>query len=67
MGSTFGQFFKISTWGESHGGGVGVVVDGCPPLIPLIEADIQVDLDRRRPGQSEITTPRNEEDKAEIL
>ena len=67
MGSTFGQLFKISTWGESHGGGVGVVVDGCPPLIPLIEADIQVDLDRRRPGQSEITTPRNEEDKAEIL
>ncbi len=67
MGSTFGQLFQISTWGESHGGGVGVVVDGCPPLIPLTEADIQVDLDRRRPGQSEITTPRNEEDKAEIL
>jgi chorismate synthase len=67
MGSTFGQLFRISTWGESHGGGVGVVVDGCPPLVPLCEEDIQVDLDRRRPGQSEITTPRNEEDKAEIL
>lgn len=67
MGSSFGQLFKISTWGESHGGGVGVVVDGCPPLIPLDEADIQVDLDRRRPGQSEVTTPRNEADHAEIL
>lgn len=67
MGSAFGQLFRISTWGESHGGGVGVVVDGCPPLIPLAEEDIQIDLDRRRPGQSEITTPRNEEDKAEIL
>lgn len=67
MGSTFGQLFQISTWGESHGGGVGVVVDGCPPRVPLTEADIQVDLDRRRPGQSEITTPRNEADQAEIL
>ncbi len=67
MGSIFGELFRISTWGESHGGGVGVVVDGCPPLIPLTEADIQFDLDRRRPGQSEITTPRNEADTAEIL
>lgn len=67
MGSSFGQLFRISTWGESHGGGVGVVVDGCPPRVPLEEADIQVDLDRRRPGQSEITTPRNEADQAEIL
>ncbi len=67
MGSSFGQLFKISTWGESHGGGVGVVVDGCPPLIDLSEADLQVDLNRRRPGQSEITTPRNEADQAEIL
>lgn len=67
MGSNFGQIFRISTWGESHGGGVGVVVDGCPPQIPLTEADIQVDLDRRRPGQSEVTTPRNEADQAEIL
>ncbi len=67
MGSTFGKLFKISTWGESHGGGVGVVVDGCPPKIALSEGDIQFDLDRRRPGQSEITTPRNEADQAEIL
>lgn len=67
MGSSFGQLFRISTWGESHGGGVGVVVDGCPPRVPLDEADIQIDLDRRRPGQSEITTPRNEADQAEIL
>ena len=67
MGSTFGHLFRLSTFGESHGGGVGVVVDGCPPLIPLTEADIQVDLDRRRPGQSEVTTPRNEADEAEIL
>lgn len=67
MGSTFGKLFRLSTWGESHGGGVGVVVDGCPPLVPLTEEDIQVDLDRRRPGQSEITTPRNEADAAEIL
>lgn len=67
MGSSFGHLFRISTWGESHGGGVGVVVDGCPPRVPLTEADIQIDLDRRRPGQSEITTPRNEADKAEIL
>jgi chorismate synthase len=67
MGSIFGELFRISTWGESHGGGVGVVVDGCPPLIPLTEEDVQIDLDRRRPGQSEITTPRNEADQAEIL
>ena len=67
MGSVFGQLFRVSTWGESHGGGVGVVVDGCPPRLPLTEDDIQVDLDRRRPGQSEVTTPRNEADRAEIL
>ncbi len=67
MGSSFGQLFRISTWGESHGGGVGVVVDGCPPRIPLQASDIQIDLDRRRPGQSEITTPRQEADEAEIL
>jgi len=67
MGNTFGSLFKISTWGESHGGGVGVVIDGCPSLLPLTEADIQRDLDRRRPGQSRITTQRDESDKAEIL
>jgi chorismate synthase len=67
MSSQYGQLFRISTWGESHGGGVGVVVDGCPPGILLAEADIQRDLDRRRPGQSEIVTPRMEEDRCEIL
>ena len=67
MSSQMGQLFRISTWGESHGGGVGVVIDGCPPLIELSEADIQRDLDRRRPGQSEITTPRHEADAARIL
>jgi chorismate synthase len=67
MSSQFGHLYRISTWGESHGGGVGVVIDGCPPLIELSEADIQRDLDRRRPGQSEIVTPRAEEDRCEIL
>ncbi|MEO6847671.1 MAG: chorismate synthase [Chthoniobacterales bacterium] len=67
MGSIFGELFRISTWGESHGGGVGVVIDGCPSLIPLSEQDIQPDLDRRRPGQSEIVTPRKEEDACRIL
>lgn len=67
MSSSFGTLFRISTWGESHGPGVGVVVDGCPPRIPLTEADLQLELDRRRPGQSKIVTPRKEDDKAEIL
>jgi chorismate synthase len=67
MGNTFGQLFRITTWGESHGGGVGVVVDGCPPRLALTEADIQPDLDRRRPGQSKIVTPRQELDRARIL
>ena len=67
MASTFGTLFRISTWGESHGGGVGVVIDGCPPRLPLSEADIQPDLDRRRPGQSDIVTPRKEEDACTIL
>ncbi len=67
MSSHFGQLFKISTWGESHGGGVGVVIDGCPPRIALDEALIQRDLDRRRPGQSEIVTPRDEADECRIL
>ena len=67
MASTFGTLFRISTWGESHGGGVGVVIDGCPPRLPLTEADIQPDLDRRRPGQSDIVTPRKEEDACTIL
>src|SRR6478672_10349723 len=67
MANSFGQLFRITTWGESHGGGVGVVVDGCPPRLELTEADIQPDLDRRRPGQSKIVTPRKEPDKVEIL
>jgi chorismate synthase len=67
MASTFGHLFRITTFGESHGGGVGVVVDGCPPRLPLTLAEIQRDLDRRRPGQSSITTPRDEPDRAEIL
>ena len=67
MANTFGHLFRITTWGESHGGGVGVVVDGCPPCLALSEADIQPDLDRRRPGQSRIVTPRKEADRVEIL
>ena len=67
MGNTFGQIFRITTYGESHGGGVGVVIDGCPPRLEISEAEIQVDLDRRRPGQSKITTPRKESDTCEII
>src|SRR2546421_317037 len=67
MANTFGHLFRITTWGESHGGGVGVVVDGCPPRLALTEADIQPDLDRRRPGQSKIVSPRKEADKVQIL
>jgi chorismate synthase len=67
MSSTFGQAFRITTFGESHGGGVGVVVDGCPPRLAISLEEIQRDLDRRRPGQSHLTTPRNEADRAEIL
>ena len=67
MASSFGQVFRISTWGESHGGGVGVVVDGCPPRMQLSAADIQPDLDRRRPGQSKIVTPRKESDTVQIM
>src|SRR3954452_1593934 len=67
MANEFGHLFRITTWGESHGGGVGVVVDGCPPKLKLSEADIQPDLDRRRPGQSKIVTPRKESDTVQIL
>ncbi len=67
MSSQSGQIFRIATFGESHGGGVGVVVDGCPPRLALSAADIQRDLDRRRPGQSRLTTPRQEADRVEIL
>ena len=67
MSSSFGELFRITTWGESHGGGVGVVVDGCPPRLKLSEADIQPELDRRRPGQSKITSRRREPDTVQIL
>src|SRR5437660_5118765 len=67
MGNTFGQLFRITTFGESHGGGIGVVIDGCPPKIDISEAEIQRELDRRRPGQSKITTQRKEKDRCEIL
>lgn len=67
MGSSFGYLFRITTWGESHGGGVGVVIDGCPPRIELREADVQQELDRRRPGQSSIVTQRDEADRCQIL
>jgi chorismate synthase len=67
MANTFGHLFRITTWGESHGGGVGVVVDGCPPRLALSEADIQPELDRRRPGQSRIVSPRAESDRVQIL
>ena len=66
MPNTFGHLFRITTWGESHGGGVGVVLDGCPPQLELDESDIQPDLDRRRPGQSKIVTPRDEADRVSI-
>ena len=67
MSSTSGQLLRIATWGESHGGGVGVVIDGCLPQLKLKEEDIQEQLDRRRPGQSDIVTPRKEADRCEIL
>lgn len=67
LGNSYGRVFRISTWGESHGGGVGVTIDGCPPRLPLTREEVQVDLDRRRPGQSRIVTPRNEPDAVEIL
>ena len=59
-GSNTGTIFQITTWGESHGKGVGVVVDGCPSGLPLSEEDIQIYLNRRKPGQSKYTTPRTE-------
>ncbi len=67
MSSTFGHLFRVTTFGESHGGAIGAVVDGCPPRLPLSVEEIQTDLDRRRPGQSRLTTQRREDDRAEIL
>lgn len=66
-GSSFGTLFRISTFGESHGGAVGVVLDGAPPGLEISEADIQKELDRRKPGQSSVTTPRKEPDMVHIL
>ena len=66
-GSSFGSIFRITTWGESHGAGLGVVVDGCPAGLPLCEEDIQIFLNRRKPGQSKFATPRKEDDTVEIL
>lgn len=67
MGNSFGHLFRVTTWGESHGDGVGVVIDGCPPRIELSEADVQCELDRRRPGQSAIVSSRDEPDRGQIL
>ncbi|KAL3684245.1 hypothetical protein R1sor_002267 [Riccia sorocarpa] len=67
VGNTFGNVFRVTTYGESHGGGVGCIIDGCPPRLPLTEVDMQFELDRRRPGQSRITTPRKETDTCKIL
>ena len=67
MGNTFGHLFRITTWGESHGGAIGVVIDGCPPKLNIDIKTIQAELDRRRPGQSHLTTSRQEEDQVEIL
>lgn len=67
MSSTFGSLFRVTTFGESHCRGVGAIVDGCPPRMPLTEADIQPQLDRRRPGQSAVSTPRQESDTVTIL
>ncbi|MBT7484462.1 chorismate synthase [Candidatus Peregrinibacteria bacterium] len=66
-GNSFGHLFRLTTWGESHGKAIGGVIDGCPAGIPLSEKDIQPDLDRRRPGQSNVTTARDEADQVEIL
>lgn len=66
-GNSFGHLFRITTFGESHGGSVGVIIDGCPPGITISESEIQMELDRRKPGQSHITSPRNEHDQVHIL
>lgn len=67
MGNTFGKLFRVTTFGESHGGGVGAVIDGCPPRLAIAREEIQLELDRRRPGQSSVTTPRDETDQVQIL
>ena len=65
--NTFGKVFRFTTWGESHGPAIGCIIDGCPPLIQLKEADIQKELNKRKPGQSKFTTQRKESDKVQIL
>ena len=65
--NTFGKIFRFTTWGESHGSAIGCIVDGCPPNIPLSVKDIQIDMDRRRPGKSKFTSQRKESDKIELL
>lgn len=67
MANTFGSLFRVTTWGESHGGSIGAVVDGCPPRLELSEADLQPDLDRRAPGQSTLVTQRKESDTVAIV
>jgi chorismate synthase len=67
VANAFGQLFRVTTWGESHGGAIGAVIDGCPSLLPVTEAEIQADLDRRAPGQSHLTTQRKESDTVRIL
>ena len=66
-GNTFGKLFKITTFGESHGTAMGCTLDGCPPQVELTQEDIQHELDRRKPGQSDVTTQRKEDDSVEIL
>ncbi len=66
-GNSFGTLFRITTWGESHGEALGVVIDGCPPRLDLSSGDIQKELDRRKPGQGKASSPRKERDKVEIL
>ena len=66
-GNSFGKIFKVTTFGESHGAALGCIIDGCPPQIELSEADIQEELDRRKPGQSDVTTQRKEDDTVQIL
>ena len=65
--NTFGKIFRFTTWGESHGPAIGCIVDGCPPNINLKEQDIQVELNKRKPGQPKFTTQRKEDDKVQIL
>ena len=66
-GNTFGKIFTVSTFGESHGSALGCIIDGCPPGIAIDANEIQAELDKRKPGQSDVTTPRKEDDQVEIL